>query len=138
MNRLNDYTHKEIWSRRGKDFLIEVVRWETLTEEKYKKIKEEGYAFNGRFVWNIYCYLYPKHKKFNLPENEEYGECPINSFHYGCTYVNWHRKADGTITSKQYGNDYNHYGDECFTYIEKPEDAYTIFNDADELFEELS
>lgn len=135
---LSDYRRKEVWAKRGKDFLIEVVRWETVTEEQYKDMRAEGLAFNGRFIWNIYCYLYPNHRMFNLPKNETYGECPINSFHGGCTYVRWHRKADGEITAKAYGCDYNHYQDEHFTYIEKPEDAYEIFGDAKELFKELS
>jgi hypothetical protein len=135
---LNNYKRKEVWVRNGKDFLIEVVRWETMTEEQYNKLKLVGATFNGRFVWNVYCYLYPNHRKFDLAKEEGYGDCPVNALHYGCTFVKWHLKTDGTITSKQYGSDYNHYQDERFTYIEKPEDAYAIFNDAEELFEELS
>lgn len=138
MNRLNDYTHKEIWSRRGENFLIEVVRWEKMTQEKYEELRKTIDLIDGRFVWNVYCYIYPKHRLFNDCENEDMCDCPINNFHCGCTFANWHIKADGTITAKQYGSDYNHYQDERFTYIEKPEDAYVIFNDADELFEELS
>lgn len=133
----NQYTHKETWSRRGKDFLIEVVRWETMTEEIYKKLQKDIGLNNGRYVWNIYCYIYSKHKLFDAILGEEYEDCPV-PFHGGCTLSQWNRKQDGTVTSKQYGCDYNHYQDEHFTFIEKPEEAYEVFNDAEEIFNELS
>ena len=136
--RMGKNKHKEVWGRMGKDFYIEVVRWESMTAEEYESMRERGMAFNGRFIWNIYCYLYPDHPRFNLAKEEDMCDCPINSFHYGCTYAKRNRSIDGTVICKRYGNDYNHYGDDHFTYIEKPEDAFQIFSDADELFEELS
>lgn len=135
---IKDYKHKEIWCRRGKDFQIEIVRWETMSEEQYNKMKSIGAAFNGRFIWNVYCYIYPNHRLFNVPKEEDLCDCPVNNLHGGCTFAQWHRNTEGNIMSKQYGSDYNHYHDEHFTYIERPEDAFEVFNDAQELFEELS
>jgi hypothetical protein len=136
MEILKNFTHKETWSRRGKDFLIEVVRWESMTEETYNRIKNEIGLDNGRYVWNIYCYIYPKHRLFEGISGE--GDCPVNVFHGGCTFEKWNTKLNGEVTSKQYGCDYNHYGDDGYTWMETPMQAITIFNDAQEIFEELS
>ena len=134
---LNKYAHKETWSRRGKDFLMEVVRWETMPKEKYEELKAKCSLDEGRFIWNVYCYIYPPHPLFNKAEKEDIYDCPIDNFHGGCTFSKWHMGTDSGITSKQYGCDYNHYRDDRFTHIENPERAYEVFADAEELFKEL-
>ena len=134
---LNKYTHKETWSRRGEGFLIEVVRWETMPKKKYEELKVKCSLDTGCFIWNVYCYIYPKHPLFSKLEKEDMFDCPIDNFHGGCTFSKWHRDADGGITVKQYGCDYNHYQDDRFTQIENPERAYEVFHDAGELFNEL-
>jgi hypothetical protein len=136
---LKNYKRKEVWSRGGKDFLIEVVRWETITEEKLKEIQSKIPSYNeGRFVWNVYCYIYPKHPLFIKLDTEDMFNGRIENFHGGCTFSKWHRSADGEITAKQYGCDYNHYQDDRFTHIENPERAYVVFHDAEALFKELT
>jgi len=121
---LEKYSHKETWSRRGKDFNIEVTRWEYPSSDE------------PRYVWNVYCYIYPKHKLFGVPKDEGMGDCPINNLHCGCTFVRWHRDKDEVI-SKQYGSDYSHIWDEAMDKIKDPGDAYNVFNDAEDLFNEL-
>jgi hypothetical protein len=135
---LTNYTHKETWSRKGKDFLVEVVRWERMTEEQCKKMRETIGDIGGRFIWNIYCYIYPNHRLFDAIKEESIFECPVNNLNSGCTFARWHINQKGEVMSKQYGCDYNHYDEEHFTYIEKPDDAYVVFNDAEDLFNELS
>jgi hypothetical protein len=133
---LKNYTQKAIWIRKGENFLIEVVRWEKMTQEVHEEMRRKIGLDDGRFVWNIYCYIYPKHRLFNEILQEE--DCPINCFHGGQTLAHWHIKADGTVTAKQYGCDYAHWGDEHFSFMEQPEEATEIFNDAEDLFNILS
>ena len=135
---LGKYTHKETWSRRGKDFLIEVVRWETINASKLLEIKAKIPSYDtGRFIWNVYCYIYPKHPLFNKPQTEDMFDCPVKSLNCGCTYARWSRDKDGEIQCKQYGSDYVHIWDEGMDKIENPEYAYRVFNDAEDLFNEL-
>jgi hypothetical protein len=108
-----------------------------MTEEKFNEFKSRWGSDTGRFVWNVYCYIYPKHPLFDKLDKEDIFGCPIDNFHGGCTYSRWARKPDGEITCKQYGCDYNHYQDEHFTFIENPEYATTVFADAEALFNEL-
>lgn len=127
MDYLDKYMHKEIWTRRGKNFCIEVIRWEV-----------KGWK-TTEYIWNVYCYIYPGHKLFDkLTEENICGGRIINNFHKGCTYCMWHRDAEGNILSKQYGSDYNHYDDDEFLKTKNPENAYKVFMDAEDLFEELS
>ena len=134
---LKEYIHKETWSRRGKDFLIEVVRWETIPKEKWEEMRLRVGLDTGRFVWNVYCYIYPKHPLFSKFEKEDMFGCPIENFHCGCTFAKWYRDEKSEVTCKTYGCDYNHLHDERFTYIEKPEMAISVFCDAEALFKEL-
>lgn len=138
MDYLKEYKHKETWGRRGNNFYVEVVRWEIMSAEKFDEYKQKWGSDTGRFVWNVYCYLYPNHPLFNASEKEDMFDCPVNSFHGGSTFAEWYRKEDGTVSCKKYGCDYNHYQDEDFTHMESPNDAYEVFMDAENLFNELS
>jgi hypothetical protein len=134
---MKNYKHKETWSRRGNNFLIEVTRWESMDKERYERLKKEIGLLTGRFVWNVYCYIYPKHPFFNKSKTEDIFDCPVENLHYGCTFAHWHNNKDGEVVCKQYGSDYGHYTDGEFAKIENPEDAYVVFNDAEDLFKEL-
>jgi predicted NBD/HSP70 family sugar kinase len=118
MDILKEYKHKEIWIKHGKDFAVEIVRWSMLPEDKYVEMKEKiPFYSQGNYVWNIYCYIYPKHKLFDtLKEEDIYGGRDLY-FHGGSTYCQWHRDREGNLQSKQYGCDYNHWGDEEYTHI---------------------
>ena len=122
---LKKYTHKETWSRRSEDFTVEVARWEDESPDGTK------------YKWNVYCYIYPKHKLFEVPKEESMCDCPINNLHNGCTLARWHTDGSGKVTSKQYGSDYSHIWDEGMEKIKEPEDAQSVFNDAEDLFNEL-
>ena len=137
MNDLTKYGHKEEWSRRGKNFTMQIVRWETMSEESFNKMNLDIGTYTGRYVWNVYFYLFPKHRLFAETIEDDMNDCPVNNLHYGCTFSRWHYNEDGEITAKQYGCDYNHYTDERFSFIKNIEDAYEIFNDAEDLFNEL-
>jgi len=108
-----------------------------MPKEKWDEMKNRISLDTGRFVWNVYCYIYPKHSLFNKLEKEDMFDCPIENFHCGCTYAKWYRNEKGEVTCKSYGCDYNHLYDERFTFIENSERATQVFCDAEALFKEL-
>ena len=120
---IEKYQYKEEWERRSKLFVIVVCRW--------------SYVGSRKNNWNIYCYIFPEHPLFKtLIESTVYS--PPIDFHGGCTYFKWFRNEQGEVTSKQYGCDYSHYGDESFDNYMTPEQASEVFYDAEELFRFLS
>ena len=127
MNYLENCTHKETWSRRGEAFCIEVVRWES-----------KGFDDKTEYIWNIYCYIYEGHDLFfELTDEFLFGGGRLN-FHHGCTYGRWFRDAENIVRTKQYGCDYNHIWDVDIKDIKDPKEAYEVFNDAEDLFEQLN
>ena len=122
---MDKYSHKETWSRRGEDFNIEVTRWEY--------VSSEGPHYN----WNVYCYIFPKHKLFDIPLTESMSDCPVNNLHCGCTLARWNKDASNEVMSKQYGSDYSHILDDGMERVKDPGYARNVFNDAEDLFQEL-
>jgi len=120
---LKKYKYKEIWGRREDDFFIEVVRWNS-----------EDILEGEISIWNIYCYIYPSHKLFNELTDESIFGAEILNFPGRCAYCRFHRNTNGEIASKQYGNDYNPIWDEEIRKINNPEEAYEVFNDAEDLY----
>jgi hypothetical protein len=59
-------------------------------------------------------------------------------FHCGCTYSHWNFNAGGEITSKQYGCDYLHDGDEMYERFKIKDEAIQVFADGKELWNWLS
>jgi len=46
--------------------------------------------------------------------------------------------AENIVRTKQYGCDYNHIWDVDIKNIKDPKEAYEVFNDAEDLFEQLN
>jgi len=131
MDILEKFSLRKIWGMKLENCNLEVVRWE------HKIPKDMEYLLSGgKYIWNIYCYIFPGHSLFNQSEKEEIFDCPIE-FHGGCTYVRWNRNFENEITCKCYGNDYNHYGDEYLSNIQNIEDNYKLLNDVDDLINKL-
>ena len=63
--------------------------------------------------------------------------CRKLPLHCGCSFFKKHRTEDGTVCSVQVGSDYNHLGDDEFTFCETEDDAARVFHDAENLFEFL-
>lgn len=114
---MNEYRYKEEWLKREKDFSISIHRW-----------KHIGSNEN---IWNVYVHICPEHAMFD--ELQEEYDCKNIEFHGGCTYVKWHRDENGKVTDKNYGCDYNHYGDDYFNDCEKLEDAHELLADVKEI-----
>lgn len=113
------------WFIRSKTFSVEV------------KLHSENPAFNdgfgGEFRWCVYAYIFPKHPLFPKFESDQIYQdaTEIMPLHCGCSYLK--RSADVV----KVGCDYNHLHDDFYTHLEGPEDALSVFNDANELFDWL-
>ena len=127
---MENYKKIDVWKREGKDFLIEVKH---STTTPYLD-------FEGRNKWFIYAYLYPKHNKFGEFVSEEIYQDATEymPLHGGCTYCKKHIDSFVNITSIQVGCDYQHYGDENYSFMSDEEEAQSVFYDANKLFEYLS
>jgi len=121
----NNWKHKDVYSLRGTNFSIEVVRW------SYYPISNADNKDEN--IWNLYVYIYPKHPAFSKYQDEDNAE--RITFHGGCTFYQKHNNpVTGEITSIQIGCDYNHYMDDRYKEMITMEDAASIFYDAEQLF----
>ena len=62
----------------------------------------------------------------------------IFNFAGGCTNCRFHTDENREVVSKQYGNDYNHIWNDDFLKIKNPEEAFEVFNDAEDLYNFLA
>jgi hypothetical protein len=123
-----DWIKKELWHKRHSLFTVEVSHW--LVE------KLEPFDDVGSHRWAVYCYIYPNHPMFNEFDGDSSSQDADKKLplHGGSSFFVRHCKTDGTVTSIQVGGDYNHLGDDHYTFIETKEHAFSVFHDADELF----
>ena len=123
---------KDEWHQHGKNFLV-VVKHHTVTQNTIDQ-------YEGVHRWNVYAYIYPKHPHFGKFEGTAMYQDAASAmpFHGGPSFLRVHRDDAGNITSVQVGSDYNHLHDDEFTHMENKDQAWTIFNDAEELFNWLT
>ena len=119
-----DFNKAELWIVRGENYSVEVKHW----------VKDWGEA--GRNSWNVYIYLYPRFRNFDTFKDNISSDIPV-SMNWGCTYSQFYRDKDGTVTCKKYGSDYEHIHQERFSKFSTPEQAYEVFQDAMLNFDEL-
>lgn len=138
------YKKKEVWMRRSDKFLVEVVHWNTFSDEEEmerfnKYMREIGINKDGTGEkWNVYCYIYKNHPLFGKLTKEDYEyDYPFNLFHGGCTYCNWVYDSVGNALLKKYGSDYTHAYDERFGFYKTEEEAHEVFEDANKLYHAL-
>lgn len=131
MSKEDLWNHVEEWYKQGVDFRVMVKRW-SFTETHWN-LKE------GRQVWNVYAYIYPKHRLWDSFEGPNMFQPAASALplHCGPTFLKYNTEI-GKIESLQVGSDYRHLGDERFTNYETREAAWEVFRDAEELFEYLS
>lgn len=122
-----EWSHKDEWKRQGRGFCVVVSRHQI------------GESFgNGPNGWCIYAYIYPEHPHFRMFEGsaiwQQATECmPL---HMGCSYLDYPMR-DGKVTSVQVGCDYNHLHDEHYTHCATKDEAWSVFDDAEDLFKWL-
>jgi hypothetical protein len=123
------WRHKDMWSLNGKNFMVQVSRHE-----------EKGDSFTGPNRWCVYAYIYPKHPHFSKFEGSDMNQEAATAliFHAGTSLLTRHFREDGSIASIQVGADYNHLHDEEFTHMATKEVAFSIFEDVQSLFDQLT
>jgi len=126
------WDHVEEWYKQGVDFRVMVKRW-SFTETHWN-LKE------GSQVWNVYALIYPNHRLWDSFEGPDMFQPAASALplHCGPTFLRYNLGQTGKIESLQVGSDYRHLGDERFSHCKTREDAWEVFQDAEELFTYLS
>ena len=126
---MENWRKKDIWTRGGKDFLIEISQHRTGAIDDDRTENK----------WCIYAYIYPKHPQFGKFEGDRiWQDATELGMHGGCSYLRYHFDATAGVTSVQVGCDYNHLGDDRYLEMGTEDDARAVFNDADSLFDRLT
>lgn len=128
---IDNWDKAEVWTRRTDHFCVEVRRH---TEPQC------AYTNTGPNRWFVYAYIYPTHAHFaKFDGGDIWQEASIAlPLHAGASMLRWHYDANGNPTSVQVGADYNHLGDERYTFFDNAEQAIQVFRDARDLYEWLN
>ena len=129
---MSNWSKKEVWTRRSGSFFVSVEHWQGDADGR-----------RGPNRWGVYAYVYPEHPLFtrfalrpiaSRPDIYSIREkCLVDApLHCGCTLFRPHHKADGTVTSVQFGADYSHIDDDRFSHCS--EFGGEVERDADALF----
>ena len=126
------WEHAEEWCKKGVDFRVVVKRWAFA--------EDSNIPYEGRQVWNVYAYIYPKHRLWNSFEGPDMFQPAAEALplHCGPTFLRYNLGQTGKVESLQVGSDYRHMGDERFSHYKTRKDAWEVFQDAKELFAYLS
>jgi hypothetical protein len=130
MTDISKWKHKDEWHQRADKFLVVVKHY---TEKPFD-------LYPGVHRWNVYAYIYPKHKLFGEFKGSELFQSSASALplHGGASLLTWHYDDDGKPTIVQVGSDYLHLYDDRFSEYATPEDAYEVFEDAEKLFDYLA
>lgn len=125
---MKEWDHKDEWRLYGKDFLVTVTR---------HSVKPIDY-YEGENRWAVYAYVYPKHPHFARFDGKDMWQeaAACMPLHGGPSFLRWHYDDDQNPCSVQVGADYHHHGDD-FTHIATKDEAWSIFADAERLFDWL-
>ena len=127
-----NWRHKDIWTRDGENFIVQVSRHSVMSINEYDS--------TGPHRWCVYAYIYPEHQSFasfDGPNMWQHAATRL-PFHGGPSLLRWHYDDDRKPTSVQVGADYCHLHDDRFTHMATNDDARTVFADADELHAALT
>lgn len=130
------YRRSEDYKREGKNFLVVV------NHHLVKVLDESGcYDSTGPNRWCVYAYIYPSHPHFKAFDGTEKmwqdATCAMPG-HGDPSLMRVHSGPKGHVGSYQVGWDYNHLHDWSYTQMSTPEDAGSVFHDADALFDWLA
>lgn len=134
---MTNYRKTEDWKREGKGFLVVVNHYTSPMREE-----PACYDSEGPHRWCVYAYIYPSHPHFVAFDGAETMWQPAASMmplHGGPSLLRVHTKhPDHAVTSYQVGADYHHLHDTAYTRMANEQEAFSVFADADELFDWLS
>lgn len=123
------WSHKDEWKYQTRHFTVVVSRHCVSVPEWV------GVGQDGGNRWCVYAYIYPTHWLFSrFDESESISQDAARelNMHGGASLVSYHQRAD-KVTSIQVGADYNHLGDNHYTFQSTKEDARSVFMDAADL-----
>ena len=131
-----EFTKKEIWTKHGDYFLVEVVHW---TSPDYDYITYEKIGIKNH--WNVYLKLFKKHPlfgKLDFSHDVYYNQPLIGGldFHSGITFMEWLYDVEGNPIRCTLGSDYGHIYDNMED-IATEKDAWNVFRDADSLYNQV-
>lgn len=126
---IDDWNHRETWTRHGESFIVEIAHWSDPTASDY----------GGHNRWAVYVYLYPDHPHFALIRDDDTWDAKqdaadLPGLHGGCTYLERNSNPDGTTASWQVGAHYSHEQDDRFALMATLEDAVDVVADAERLY----
>lgn len=130
------------WSSKCNTFNVQVVQHFRDVSATQEAFKAQGWApDDGGWRWNVYAFIFPSHPafaKFN-PESDSFYQDVIAGmpFHSGASYIRRHFDHLGRVTCFQVGSDYNHLGDDRFTFMDSVFGAERVFADAIDLIRYL-
>lgn len=126
---MGQWRQKELWHRRGEGFCVEVSRHTDAPLDDSE----------GPNRWCVYAYIYPDHPHFEKFDGDKMWQyaATVLPLHGGPSMLRWHFDANGNPTSVQVGADYHHDGDGGYTFCDRAEDAYSVFQNTNELVEWL-
>lgn len=135
---LEQYRRTEQYKQEGNGFLVMV------SHHTVEALDESGcFDRTGPHRWCVYAYIYPSHphfKAFDGTETMWQSAATAMPGHGDPSLVRVHTGPKPTYYAGSYqvGWDYNHLHDWSYTQMETPEDALSVFRDADRLFDWLA
>lgn len=128
------HTEKTLWYHRGAGFTVEVAVWSNPKERE--ALPTELLDSIPEYHWNIYVHILPKHPLFDRVVKAELFDYGIDiPLRWGSSYHKWDYDSSGAVIAKHIGCDYQHCGDGRFGNYKTREQAWEVFQDADELIE---
>jgi len=123
-----NWKHKDLWSKRSKNFTVEISR----------HTKQVEYP-EGPNCWCVYAYIFPKHPHYAEFVNDHMFQdaAAMMPMHGGPSLLQWLWNGEKKIGVKV-GCDYQHLHDDHFQHYAKEDDAYEVFHDAEDLFQWLA
>lgn len=123
---------KRLWTRHSRNgFTVQISCHEVEAPE--------GYSFGqGKYRWCVYAYIrkdHPQFCKFDFSYERLWQDATDLPFHGGCTYVEYTYDKNGKPICAKVGADYNHFGDEHYTFAE--EIPVMVQHDANDLYATL-
>jgi len=137
---MKKYRKVEEWKLEGKHFLV-TVKHHTVDLLPECGIFSGEFSGEGPHRWCIYAYIYPEHPyfvKFDGSEDMCQDAALALPLHCGPSFMRAHQRfCSVAICSYQVGCDYNHLYDEHYTNMATQEEARSVFEDAEVLFDWL-
>ncbi len=126
------------WTSKNHTFNVQVVNHFRDVSATQEAFKAHGFApDDGGQRWNVYAFIFPAHPAFALfnVESDSFYQDVIAAmpFHSGASYIRRHFDHLGRVSCYQVGSDYNHLGDDRFTFMQTEEEAIKVFADAIDL-----